>query len=412
MYLKKAVDGAECPANRLGGEGCEDWYPAEQFWLQVSALRPPYAVTRGEDGSLVAYADGARELTLGAGVAGDLERVFARPGRRRVGFFGYEFLAAEMGVATTARRDIAVPDGYFFEPGRVFGSRDPAALRWFGDGTSRGVLPRFRCNQRFGDYRAAFERALEAIRAGNTYQIKLSIRFEGVWRVAPLPAFRTLLAANPAPQAFLLVHPDFAMVSCSPELVLDRRGRDLVTEPIGGTLVRRRGDTEAGVRGRFEGNGKEQAEHNMLVDLERNDLSRVCEPGSVRVESFRSIASYRHVHHLVTRISGRLRSDRDAPDIIRAMLPGGTITGCPKHRTMELIDELEPVFRGPYTGSFGVIEPNGDCRMNLIIRTLLVLGQHAFVQAGGGIVVDSTPRYEYRENCLKARSLLDLFSMK
>lgn len=404
-----AVNGANHPVSGPEEGERENCFPAEQFWRQVEALQPPYAVARAADGALVAYAEANQEWTIGAGVAGDLERIVAPVGQRRVGYFGYDFLAAEMGVVTAARRDLSVPDGYVFAPGQVFSTVDKAAFQWQGDDNPRGMPPQFRCNQRFGEYRTAFERAREEIRAGNTYQIKLSIRFEGEWRLSPLLAFRMLLAANPAPQAFLLVHPEFSMVSCSPELVLDRRGRMLVTEPIGGTLVRRVGDTQDGVRDQFESNEKEKAEHNMLVDLERNDLSRVCLPGSVQVEAFRSIASYRHVHHLVSRIRGHLRDDSKTADVIRSMLPGGTITGCPKHRTMQLIDELEPVFRGPYTGSFGVIEANGDCRMNLIIRTLLVLGNHAFVQAGGGIVADSTPRYEYRENCLKARSLLDLF---
>lgn len=382
---------------------------AESFWQRVSRLVPPYAVARDATGALVAYAGADSGIHLDAGASGQLERVFCHPGRRWVGYFGYDLLAAEMGVGTTAQRDLSVPDGFFFHPAEVFSTSDPAAFTIPGPTRKNGLVPRFRCNQRFGLYHDAFKQALEAIRAGNTYQIKLSIRFEGSWRLPPAEAFRILLAANPSPQAFLLVHPDFAMISCSPELVVDRRAGYLATEPIGGTLVRRPGDTPASVSSEFEGNEKEKSEHNMLVDLERNDLSRVCQPGTVAVEKFRSLATYRHVHHLVSRISGQLRSGIGNADIVRAMLPGGTITGCPKHRTMELIDALEPVFRGPYTGSFGVIEANGNCRMNLIIRTLLVLGERAFVQAGGGIVIDSTPRYEYRENCLKARSLLDLF---
>lgn len=382
---------------------------AEPFWHRVSGLVPPYAVARDATGALVAYAGADSGIHLDAGAGGQLERVFNHTEGCRVGYFGYDLLAAEMGVRTAARRDLSVPDGFFFSPADVFSTCDPAAFSVPGAVRQGGIVPRFRCNQRFGPYHDAFKQALEAIRAGNTYQIKLSIRFEASWHLPPLEAFRILLAANPAPQAFLLVHPDFSMISCSPELVIDRRGRHLASEPIGGTLVRRRGDTPESVMRAFEDNEKEKAEHNMLVDLERNDLSRVCRPGTVTVERFRSLATYRHVHHLVSRISGQLRDGVGNADIVRAMLPGGTITGCPKHRTMQLIDELEPVFRGPYTGSFGVIEANGNCRMNLIIRTLLVLGEQAFVQAGGGIVIDSTPRYEYRENCLKARSLLDLF---
>ena len=158
----------------------------------------------------------------------------------------------------------------------------------------------------------------------------------------------------------------------------------------------------------FLSDPKEVAEHNMLVDLERNDLSTVCEPGSVRIARFREVETYSHLHHLVSTIEGRLRPDVELRDILRGILPGGTITGCPKIRTMELIDSLEPCFRGPYTGSFGTIGDDGSLRLNLIIRALVATSDRCFAQAGGGIVVDSTPGYEYKENELKARALLDL----
>ena len=146
----------------------------------------------------------------------------------------------------------------------------------------------------------------------------------------------------------------------------------------------------------------------MLVDLERNDLSAVCLPGSVKIERFREVETYAHLRHLVSTVNGRLRTDATIADVLRATLPGGTITGCPKFRAMELIDAFEPCFRGPYTGSFGTIEDNGDLRLNLIIRAIIMLGDRSYTQAGGGIVVDSTPEYERNENQIKAQALLDV----
>jgi para-aminobenzoate synthetase component 1 len=146
----------------------------------------------------------------------------------------------------------------------------------------------------------------------------------------------------------------------------------------------------------------------MLVDLERNDLSSLCIPGTVQLERFREVETYAHLHHLVSTIRGTIRQGTTLSEILQGMLPGGSITGCPKARTMEWIDRLEPCFRGPYTGSFGTIEDNGNLHLNLIIRSMLVLGEKCFTQAGGGIVVNSTPEYEYRENQIKAQALLDL----
>ena len=146
----------------------------------------------------------------------------------------------------------------------------------------------------------------------------------------------------------------------------------------------------------------------MLVDLERNDLSTICEQGTVEIRKFREVESYSHLHHLVSTITGRLKKGISLRNIVQAMLPGGSITGCPKVRTMQWIDQLEPCFRGPYTGSFGSIADNGDIQLNLIIRAMLILGDHCYTQAGGGIVVNSKPEYEFKENQTKAQALLDL----
>ena len=148
----------------------------------------------------------------------------------------------------------------------------------------------------------------------------------------------------------------------------------------------------------------------MLVDLERNDLSSVCKPGTVRLTRFREVETYAHLHHLVSTIEGKLKDQIHLSEILSAMLPGGSITGCPKIRTMEWIDKLEPCFRGPYTGSFGLLSDNGDISLNLIIRSMLIFDDCCYTQSGGGIVVDSNAGYEYKENNLKARALLELLS--
>ena len=344
-----------------------------------------------------------------------------------VGFFGYEFLAANLGLSLKAKRDLEVPDGWFGRPetilrlssqGTSIESREPTRekeiesllIHSLSEETAEISFPgkSLGCNLDFERYERIFAQAQQAILDGETYQIKISQRFEAESKVDPLRAFAKLHQANPAPESFLLQTPDFSLVSCSPEVVIDKVGQRITTRPIGGTYERSTTKQDPSVIDRFLSDPKEVSEHNMLVDLERNDLSALCMPGTVRIERFREVETYAHLHHLVSTISGELRPELGLREILRAMLPGGSITGCPKIRTMEWIDRLEPCFRGPYTGSFGTLADNGDLRLNLIIRAMLVLKDKCYTQAGGGIVVDSTPGYEFKENRIKAQALLDL----
>lgn len=342
-----------------------------------------------------------------------------------VGFFGYEFLAAHFGITLKAKRDLEVPDGWFGRPSTIIYIGSSSTKVESTDSVRESEiakilsseptldLPSFhardrKCNLNFARYRPIFEQAREAILDGETYQIKISQRFEAKAKIDPLLAFAKLSKSNPAPEAFLLQTPRFSIISCSPEVVIDKKGDVIFTRPIGGTYARESSSSDKSVVERFLGDSKEVSEHNMLVDLERNDLSSLCLPGTVQLERFREVESYAHLHHLVSTIRGKLKPENKLSEILRGMLPGGSITGCPKARTMEWIDRLEPCFRGPYTGSFGTIEDNGNMRLNLIIRSMLVLGEHCYTQAGGGIVVNSTPEYEYRENQIKAQALLDL----
>ena len=344
-----------------------------------------------------------------------------------VGFFGYEFLAANLGLSLKAKRDLEVPDGWFGRPepilrissqGTSIESREPTRekeiesllIHSLSEETAEISFPgkSLGCNLDFERYERIFAQAQQAILDGETYQIKISQRFEAESKVDPLRAFAKLHQANPAPESFLLQTPDFSLVSCSPEVVIDKVGQRITTRPIGGTYERSTTKQDPSVIERFLSDPKEVSEHNMLVDLERNDLSALCIPGTVRIERFREVETYAHLHHLVSTISGELRPDLGLREILRAMLPGGSITGCPKIRTMEWIDRLEPCFRGPYTGSFGTLADNGDLRLNLIIRAMLVLKDKCYTQAGGGIVVDSTLGYEFKENRIKAQALLDL----
>jgi aminodeoxychorismate synthase component I len=263
-------------------------------------------------------------------------------------------------------------------------------------------------------------RAQAYIAAGDIYQANLSHRFAVDiprpyrWGSARLrheqALYRQLRRVNPSPFSGLLRFDGVSLISSSPERLVRLSGRRAETRPIAGT--RPRGSTTEDDRRLVKellSSPKERAEHVMLVDLERNDLGRVCKAGSVRVDEFLAVEQYSHVSHIVSNVCGLLRDDATPFDLIRAAFPGGTITGVPKIRCMEVIEELEPVRRGPYTGSFGYIGWNGDLDLNIVIRTLITTGAKAYLQVGAGIVADSDPEKEYDETLHKAEAFFSSF---
>ncbi|OUS69930.1 anthranilate synthase component I [Paenibacillus sp. MY03] len=255
-------------------------------------------------------------------------------------------------------------------------------------------------------FQDAVRRIQDYIGQGDVFQVNLSQRQSRKVEAAPEELYEWLRLFNPSPYMGFLRCPDFQLVSASPELLVELVDGRLGTRPIAGT--RRRGRTEEEDL-RFEEelrtNEKEIAEHIMLVDLERNDLGRISRYGTVKVKELMVIERYSHVMHLVSQVDGELAEGKDAYDVIAATFPGGTITGAPKIRTMEIIEELEPVRRGPYTGSMGWIDYNGDMEFNIIIRTMAVQDGIVHIQAGAGIVIDSDPEREYYESLSKAKAL-------
>jgi anthranilate synthase component 1 len=256
---------------------------------------------------------------------------------------------------------------------------------------------------------AATRRALEYTAAGDVYQTNLSRQWQATASrpVSPVAIYKRLRNTNPSPFAAILRYQDFALLSSSPERLVAVREGAVSTRPIAGT--RPRGatleDDEALIRSLLD-NEKERAEHVMLIDLERNDLGRVCIGGSVQVDEYMSIETYAHVHHIVSNVSGRLRNAVSPTDVIRALFPGGTITGCPKIRCMQIIAELEDCGRGAYTGSIGYLNRDGSCDFNILIRTITAQGTSFKFRAGAGVVADSVPAQELAETRAKAEGLL------
>jgi para-aminobenzoate synthetase component 1 len=335
-----------------------------------------------------------------------------------VGAFGYDLGQHLERLPHRAEDDLDFPDLVlgFYDAAAGTASRvelttpprrraiDPALYREvFGSGTStarKGAT--FTRDQ----YLAAVSRILEYIAAGDVYQVNLSQRFHATSDAGAFEIYRRLRSASPAPYAAYLSFGRRSLLSASPEQFLELRDRRLVTRPIKGT--RRRGgspEEDARLAQELLSSPKDDAELAMIVDLERNDLGRVCEPGSIRVSAPKVLEQHPTVHHLAATVEGRLRADLGAVDVLRAAFPGGSITGAPKIRAMEIIDELEPTRRAFYTGAIGALGFDGSLNLSIAIRTVLADGSDYYYQAGGGIVADSDPAAEYDETLAKAAAM-------
>lgn len=270
----------------------------------------------------------------------------------------------------------------------------------------------WRSNTERGEFERSVVKAQDYIRAGDIYQVVLSQRFDADVTVDPFTAYRTLRYVNPSPYMYFMKLGDLAIVGSSPEMLVRVEGRHTETHPIAGT--RPRGMSEAEdeqLAQELRRNEKECAEHVMLVDLGRNDLGCVCEYGSVQVPQYMGLERYSHVMHLVSRVEGRLATDRDRLDALAACFPAGTVSGAPKIRAMEIVAELEPSMRGIYAGAVGYLDFAGHLDCCITIRTIAMRGGTASVQAGAGIVADSDPSAEYQETRDKASALMRALEM-
>ncbi|RMF84942.1 MAG: anthranilate synthase component I family protein [Nitrospirae bacterium] len=349
-----------------------------------------------------------------------------------VGMVGYELVRQWERLPATTVDDTGLPELYLLvadrclvvdhDAGRLWAlARGPEAERWVAEAGERlaagpGPRPRPeplrlaappRSHWSPAAYEARVARILDYIRAGDIFQANLSHRFQApVAGGTPWGLYRRLREINPAPFGGYLAGEGFAVVSNSPERLLRVADRWVESRPIAGTFPRPRAAAELAAAARaLRAHPKERAEHLMLVDLIRNDLGRVCLYGSVEVDELLVTESYSHVVHLVSNVRGRLHPKRDRIDCLRACFPGGTITGVPKVRCMEILDELEPYARGPYTGSLLYLSDAGAMDANILIRTAVVTGGRCLFHVGGGIVADSDPAREYRETLHKAAAL-------
>ncbi|NPV08960.1 MAG: anthranilate synthase component I [Anaerolineae bacterium] len=360
-----------------------------------------------------------------------------------VGYVGYDLVRAHERLPKPPPDDLAVPAAILLVPGVLYAldharnvlhimvrgderlsaeERLVAALDRLQRPARPTAPPEPRPNSRQDEdeanltperYQDMVLRAKEYIRAGDILQVVLSQRLSRPLRATPFQVYRALRRLNPSPYMFhFRFRDDLALVGSSPEMFVRLRDGLAEQRPLAGT--RKRGRTteeDARLEEDLSVDPKERAEHIMLVDLARNDLGRVCQYGTVSVPRLLYVERFSHVMHLASTVEGRLREDRDAVDLLAACLPAGTLSGAPKVRAMEIIDELEPTRRGPYGGAVGYLDANGNLDTCITLRTLLMTGGRAYVQAGAGIVADSVPASEYQETLSKAAALLSALDL-
>lgn len=286
---------------------------------------------------------------------------------------------------------------------RVRSDLSEPVTRFAAEGVQGGRIEPFKSNMTRDEFEGMVRRIIEYICAGDAYQVVPSQRWSAPCPVEPFSIYRGIRAINPSPYMYYLEFCDFSVAGASPEPMLRVEGRDALIRPIAGTRPRAESPEEDAEMAReLLEDEKERAEHVMLVDLARNDLGRVCEYGSVKVTEFMSVEAYSHVMHIESEVVGVLREGVGGMDALRAVLPAGTLSGAPKVRAMEIIDELEQVKRGPYGGAVGYLSYTGDLDTCIHIRTVVVKDGTAHVQAGGGTVADAKPGYEFEESEAKA----------
>jgi len=268
---------------------------------------------------------------------------------------------------------------------------------------------KFKININKNSYERIFNQFKKKIKSGETYQIKICTKYKTKSKINPLDFFSRLSKTNLAPEAFMIRDKNYSIISCSPENLITKEGSNISTKPIAGTVKKTKALNKIRALNYFKKNLKETKEHNMIVDMERNDLSRICKVGSVKLQKQKIVEEYKDLFHYVSLIKGKLKKKIKNIDIIKAMMPGGSVIGCPKINTLNLLNNQEKENRNIYTGSFGYIKFNGDMRFNIIIRSILNFKNVSEISVASGVVVDSNAKHEFSENYIKAKALIDLF---
>ena len=321
-----------------------------------------------------------------------------------IGFFGYELLNNLIDVKIPKQKNLNFPKGIFYKPEKKIKLSNK--LNYDFENFKSG---NFKININRKNYTKIFNKFKKKIKSGETYQIKICTKYKTKSKINPLDFFSRLSKTNLAPEAFMIKDKNYSIISCSPENLITKKGSLITTKPIAGTVKKNKKMNKTKALYYFKNNLKETKEHNMIVDMERNDLSRICKVGSVKLSRTKVVEEYKDLFHYVSLIKGKIKKNMNNIDIIKAMMPGGSVIGCPKISTLNLLNKQEKENRNIYTGSFGYIKFNGDMRFNIIIRSILNFKNFSEISAASGVVLDSAAKKEFNENFIKAKSLLELY---
>ena len=337
-----------------------------------------------------------------------------------IGFIGYELLCQLINVKIPKRKSNGFHQNIFYKPETLIKIRkkikilstiknykkniklNPSGKKFFHE-------KKFKVNLTLAQYTRLFMNFSQKIREGKTYQIKICQKYRNNSNIDAVKFFWKLMDVNTSPESFMIRDNNYSIISCSPETLINKTNHSIITKPIAGTLKKNKNTSMRMAKKFFKNNEKESKEHNMIVDMERNDLSRICNVGSVRIKKIKYVEEYKDLYHYVTEIAGTLKKTTTPLDIIKAMMPGGSVIGCPKISTLNLLNHQETDNRSIYTGSFGYIMSNGDMRFNIMIRSILNCNNICEIAVASGVILGSTPKKEYAENYIKAKSLLDMF---
>ena len=331
-------------------------------------------------------------------------------------FFGYEILCNLLKIKVKNQKKKNFYKGIFYKPETIITISDKVKIssnikknKFNNKFNPTKILSPFKINTDFNKYKKIFNLFSKKIKEGETYQIKICTKYKNNSIINPINFFWKLMKVNSSPESFMIRDKDYSIVSCSPETLIEKKGFKLKTKPIAGTLKKNTKLNKSKALSFFKNNNKETKEHNMIVDMERNDLSRICKPGSVKITRKKYVEEYKHLFHYVTTIEGNSKKKLKLINIIKSMMPGGSVIGCPKIKTLELLNSQEKEDRNIFTGSFGFIKFNKDLRFNIIIRSILNFKNRSEISAASGVVLESSPKKEFNENFIKAKSLLELF---
>jgi len=378
---------------------------------EISLLDKPYVIYKSKKGFNL-YTNFSKKIVLTKkNIINFLKKTNQKQKKYKktdlyVGFFGYEILNDLIQVKIPKQKKLNFPKGIFYKPETIVSLDEK--LQYQPQKINK-TNTKFKINIDRKNYTKIFNKFKNKIKKGETYQIKICTKYRNKSTVDPLDYFCRLTKTNLAPEAFLIKDKNYSIISCSPETLIEKKGNLISTKPIAGTLKKNKKLNKNKALSYFRKNIKETKEHNMIVDMERNDLSRICVPGSVKIDKEKVVEEYKDLYHYVSLINGKLKDNIKTLDIIKSMMPGGSVIGCPKISTLNLLNHQEKEERNIYTGSFGYIKFNGDMKFNIIIRSILNYKNISEISVASGVVIDSNAKNEFNENYIKAKALIDLY---